>query len=626
MDGAENTRRTQLHNLPIPDGIEILNIGQIILRFENRSTFDVGSLCYLRRSECYQNIRKTETGKNVDPSSYSPNRAERIRQFVKYISEMIRYGGFRTDTVITKVKYFFSFVNWADQNDHSSALDDVENARSSIRAYFAFIRSRVVRSEITLNTGARIQSAVASILNDLLEINDISAGLATLYPNPASKNSTLPPGEDAQGKVLSICYSLFDGLSNLVLDNKEYPYPIKLPTYLGLPDDKLWIFPTTTWFQMPMVDTESRWSSGYNFAEGRLATLDEVQDANYPRDVVDNSRRQLHAANRNNHHPRRRQAAMNALNFYLVIFVADTGMNSAQVANLIWSADSEIKNDHQSFRTVKCRAGGKVVTFELPARAMPAFRKYLRLREYILNGVRSELLFFKRGANNLGEPVAIRNLLSTTYLTLQRIDPTLERILSRKWRAAKSDWLLRHTDPATTALLLQNTEKTVLESYAEGSVTAHFTEMGNFLDQITHAVIPSRPLERNEVKRTVGLCASFGEPIKIEKAVPVELDCKSTEGCLFCDKFRIHVDEVDIRKLLSYRYCLRQSSRFDDSNEEIAKLVRPIGQRIKALLSEMAKRSPALLSKVTKEVDEDGELDPYWARKLEMLIELGIAA
>ncbi len=626
MDGSEKTRHTQLHNLPLPDGVELLNIGQVLVRFENRSTFDVGSLCYLRRSARYENMRKVETGKNVDPSSYSPHRADRIRHFVKYVSEMIRFGGVRTETVITKVKYFFTFVNWADQNGHSGALDDVENARSSIRAYFAFIRSRVIRSEITLNTGARIQSAVASILNDLLEINDISAGLATLYPNAASKNSTPSPSEDAQAKVLSICHSLFDGLSNLVLDNKEYPYPIKLPTYLSLPDNKLWIFPTTTWFQMPRADKESRSNSGYNFTEGRLATLDEVQDAPIPREVVYNSRRQLQAANRNNYHPRRRQAAMIALNFYLIIFVAETGMNSAQVANLIWSTDSEIKNDHQSFRTIKYRAGGKVVTFELPVRAMPAFRKYLRLREYILNGVCSELLFFKRGANNLGEPVAIRNLLSTTYLTLQRIDPTLERILSRKWRAAKSDWLLRHTDPATTALLLQNTEKTVLESYAEGSVTAHLTEMGNFLEQITHAVIPSGPLEHNEVKRTVGLCASFGEPIKIEKAVPVELDCKSTEGCLFCDKFRIHVDEVDIRKLLSYRYCLRQSTRSDDSNEEIAKLLRPIGQRIEALLCEIAKRSPALLAQVTKEVDEDGELDPYWARKLEMLMELGIAA
>ena len=59
---------------------------------------------------------------------------------------------------------------------------------------------------------------------------------------------------------------------------------------------------------------------------------------------------------------------------------------------------------------------------------------------------------------------------------LRMIDPQLPKVTPRQWRAAKSDWLIRNKDPATAALLLQNSERTTLRAYAAGSESTHMQE------------------------------------------------------------------------------------------------------------------------------------------------------
>ncbi|ALX12003.1 hypothetical protein P350_10845 [Burkholderia cepacia JBK9] len=60
------------------------------------------------------------------------------------------------------------------------------------------------------------------------------------------------------------------------------------------------------------------------------------------------------------------------------------------------------------------------------------------------------------------------------------------------------------------------------------------------------------------------------------------------------------------------------------SEEEAKQLIEPIFFRIDGVLDEIRKRDAGLVSRIAQEVEEDGDLDPYWARKLEMLLELGV--
>jgi hypothetical protein len=212
------------------------------------------------------------------------------------------------------------------------------------------------------------------------------------------------------------------------------------------------------------------------------------------------------------------------------------------------------------------------------------------------------------------------------FKILQRIDPQLPKIMPRQWRAAKSDWLIRNTDPSTAALVLQNAEKTVLKSYTAGSETVHLEEMTLFLDKVSAVVVENGKVIEGSINCAVGVCSSYGAPHQISGEIAVQPDCKEQEGCLFCDKFKVHADEQDTRKLLSCRYCLQQSAHLAGSEERIQSMLGPILDRIQVILDEVSRRDETLVLRVTREVEVDGELAPYWSRKLEMLMDLGLVA
>lgn len=52
--------------------------------------------------------------------------------------------------------------------------------------------------------------------------------------------------------------------------------------------------------------------------------------------------------------------------------------------------------------------------------------------------------------------------------------------------------------------------------------------------------------------------------------------------------------------------------------------LKPYIARIDVLLGEISERDKNLVERITDEVENFGELTPFWARKLEMLTNLGI--
>jgi len=340
--------------------------------------------------------------------------------------------------------------------------------------------------------------------------------------------------------------------------------------------------------------------------------------------TVLNAKRRIETANADRQNSYRRIAAMLAHNAFIVLFLAHTGMNWSTVESLPWTGAHELGAERQGFRAIKYRAGGRLVSFEIQSEFLSAFRTFLRLRDYILDGEPFDSLFIAspNGGKHF-EPVK-QKAQSSIFDSLRRIDPSVPDIKSQQWRAAKSDWLLRKTDPATTATVLQNSEATVLASYAAGSATTHSEEFNAFFDKLQSAVLERGVAIPEGVTNAVGVCASFGKPNQVF-AAPVAPDCKAPEGCLFCDKFKVHADEKDTRKLLSCRYCIQQTAHMVVSEEHFQLLFGPLLQRISTLLAAIDAREPGLVTRIEEEVHE-GELDPYWNRKLEMLVDLELIA
>ncbi|MGD7198343.1 hypothetical protein ACQCQP_10765 [Ralstonia pseudosolanacearum] len=529
-----------------------------------------------------------------------------------------------------------TFLDWADANGHVDALNDASHARDAVWAYADVLREKVKTNALSLNTAAQYQREVVGFLSGYLERDDLAAGLNFLSTDPAVRESTVPPSEEVQARVLSLCYSLFEGLASLVVDGRRYPHQISLPAILGWPGNAMWVFPTTSWCMPPHFEAERPTSRfphwAYNFAEGRLATLAELQAAQathgyraLPLKQLQQAEVQVWAANADGRHTHRLTMGVHALNAFMVLFCSLTGMNWAQVIALPWSSDFEVSTPRQAFRAIKWRSGNRVVYFELPVGFMPAFRRYLALRDYLLDEQPCDLLFFRLGPKNLGPATLVKTNLSDVHHNFRRIDPKLPNLGTRKWRAAMSDWLIRKTDPATAALILQNSEPTVRQAYAAGSHQTHLDELSAYLEQVADVVIPPGA-DRAATDSAVGGCASFGNPVPITPAAPAAVDCSNAEGCLFCDKHRVHVDAQDIRKLVSCRHCVRRSASMFGSEEQVQEHLGPLLGRIQAILDEVSHHDTALVARVTKEVDEDGELDSYWGGKLQMLMSLGVTA
>lgn len=587
---------------------------------------DVGALCYLRREATSgHGPRRADGGRKVELSSLCQKRVGHMRALITHISDQVRHGAKRANTLHNLAQHFARFLTWADENGHSTLLDSDDAARRAIAAYADHTRERVTTHSISRDYGAVLQRGAFRLMEEFLGVENLTRGVNLLRKNSDTK-ATVPPSEASQVRTLLLCEALFDGLTALVLDAKPYPCQIGMPPHLGYPDNKMWVIPTAVWC-MPLARLDAKDSFGvFNYREGRLTTAQETiamgtyygKRKRY-REMFNAGQRLLDSANGDSRHWHRRFMGVMALNAFIALFLSRTGMNWEQAVELRWRPNDNdtVSTIRQKFRSIKHRAGGKEVYFQLPLKFMPVFKRFLQLRDYLLKDYPGfDRLFFTMGNRSVGLPTAVRSSLFITSQFLKRIDPTIDPITSRAWRAAKSDWLISRTDVSTTAQLLQSSERTVLTSYAAGTVAAHQGEMTAFLDRI---VLDSGTTLTGSSNGAVGACTSFGNPREISGAVAlVKPNCANPEvGCLFCDKFKVHSDEIDVRKLLSCRYCLSKTSHLARFHAQSGPLI----ERIQLILGEVHRRDPSLVPRIEQEVKE-GELDPYWASKYDMLLRL----
>jgi hypothetical protein len=593
--------------------MELLRPECTALRFAHGENVDVGALCYLATTKGAANRR------HVVQSSFEPRRRKDVRKVVSYVSELLG-SGCRSTSVAARLRCFLRFIRWADSSMHAKALRGEKEATEAFASYVTHLRERLRQGEITLITANLEQQETKNFLAGLLDLDTFARGLTLLVKDSRSCQVTVPPSEEAQSKVLALCGALFNGITTFVLGGLPYPHLLSMPQYLDWGSAGLWLFPAERMFSSPdeAPDLSSRNGGAFDYMTGALLTHEELRlrgpVADHRRRSIESAHHRIGEANSNRRHIYRLRLAEIAHGAFFLMFLAQTGMNLAQAKTLRWADDYAVGAERQHFRAIKARAGGRQVVFEIPTEFLNSFKRFLALRQFLCAESSSDWLF----------PHRPDKMIFGAYRQLRRIDPQLPQIAARQWRAAKSDWLLRHTDVSTTALVLQNSERTVLKAYAGGTESGHLEEMTSFLAQVSAAVVPADDVLERSSPCAIGSCTEQGNPVAIQPLVPATPDCRKTEGCLFCDKFRVHADERDTRKLLSCRYCIEQTSHLFQSEEQYQTTAGPVLARIEQLVAEIGKRDPAMVTNVSREVLDEGELDPYWASTMQMFMELGV--
>lgn len=617
--------------MPLTEGTTLLRPERALLKWEgisNRS--DIGQICYLTRDTS----STRHTRHTFDHTSFSSERAKVVRMLVKQLSERLTLGAMRPNTVYLALRGVLDFANWADRLGLHQVLCDEKATAEAVHRYFREKREQVSLGNLNHNTVARLQPNLLSMLRELFRNDDFCADARVLRQQHYAYAPTVVPDAEAQAALLAWADALFSSISTLVLDFK--PYPVRVTTARG---ENLCLVPHT---HGRGEGHDSNGLFGWNLETGQLRTREELTrrlaeaGAKNPRHrswgIARLTAKHLTAANEDVQSPIRRSHASMAASCFAALFLAETGVSLAQLLAMKWSPElaaslRDASVVRQKFREVKYRAGGMEVTFTVSLAFMPKLKAYLALRKYLVQDADCDTLFVV-----VGHHAQLRRLtgLSTQFLDrlysrLGTLGIVLPRISARQWRAAKQDWAVSNHGPVVAARLMGHSLATALRSYSNGTDTAHKAEMGAFLASVEKTVLKAGNDPAGSIKSAVGVCIEFHKPAPIAASVTVQPDCRSTEGCLFCDQYRVHADATDIRKLLSCRHCIRLASGRAGSFEQYESSFGAVLRRVEFLLNELCKRDAALVGQIEHDVDIDGNLDAFWSTKLDQLYELGVA-
>lgn len=632
--------------LPLPKEYVLLHPEQTVLVYGVGISVDVGHLSF---SSIETRIRRRGKAYRVVPSSFQSSRADLVRKIITYLVLRFERADFRPITSATHARRVVEFVRWCLTNENETAFSTSASTERALLAYVDFLRERIRTGSLSPNTAGPMQSDVHVFCKEFHKNHELGRRLRPIDKGQRYSTPTETPDEDTVSRVLALAQTMFHELSSLALDFQLFPHPIPMPRYLDFTNNILWYFPR----KKPFMTAEDRRISAIgqsprkfrpiDFENGRIfapneivhqyprlqAKQDGTQSFDWPTAVrrAEEANNKIRAANSNKVDVYRLEAAMKAHNAFLILFAADTGMNEAVLNDCPYSESFIVTEGRPNFRTIKFRAA-KEITFEISTALLPQFRRFLELRNYLLEGRPFDYLFLTFGydlsQNRKPRKMGLK-MLYRAYDVLERIDPSLKLVLTRQWRINSADFYIRRGDTNIAAAIMQNSERTLQAYYAQGNSTTTTVEFTNFFSKVKSQI--TSITKKTYASGKLAGCREPGAPQPADEGAKFDPDCRRLGGCLFCDKFIVHADETGLRKLISCKYLINACRRLSESEESFqAQFGEPLA-RIDAFLQEIKGTSDhtrSLAQRVEFEVIEDEILDPHYQYKLDQLVNLGL--
>jgi hypothetical protein len=641
-------RKANFLDLPLPKGYVLLHPEQTVLVYQPGTSVDIGNLCFASIEE---KVRRRGKAYRVVTSSFIPSRISLVSKIISYLSSRFEREEFRPLTDATHARRVVEFIRWCLNNGREDVLSTREQTERALLSYADHLRERIRSGSLSPNTAGPMQSDSHAFCKEVHQDQNLARRLRPIDRGLRFSIPTETPDEKSVSRVLALANALFNDLSALALDFSPFPHPIRVPEYLNLPKNTLWYFPG----RKPFLTAEDRRLAAtgkprkkfrpIDFENGRIFETEAIIHQYPPRKAkldgtqsldwrtasrsVNEAHRKIKLANSNRHDEFRIEAGMKAHNAFLILFAADTGMNAAVLNDCPYSEDLAITEGRPNFRTIKFRAS-KEISFEISTSLLPQFKRFLQLRSYLLDGIGFDKLFFTFGYN-LGITRQPRKmglkLLYPAYDVLERIDPSLSFVMPRQWRINSADFYIRASDTHTAAAIIQNSERTLQKNYAQGSSATAALELTNFFKEVRSQISQ----EASDVPSNGKLagCREPGFPQAADPHTTTEPDCRKLGGCLFCDKFVVHADETDLRKLMSCKYLINTCKHLSQSGDSYQAHFGEVISRIDAILHEIKNISDNIFNlakRIEFEVNEDQILDPHYQYKLDQLINLGVSS
>ncbi len=636
-------RPTVTIELPLDKHTRILHPEQVILRVAN-NYLDIGALCYSVRSD---KVRDASQPREVVVGSLLKQRPKQILQLIKALSNLKTDGGKSLATTGAYARRIFQFMDWADAKKLHNCLAGDEATRNCFRSWATDTHERYRRQQFGEGSHNTRLSYVCELLEAATGIENLMQGIRKVKQRNTPNGGTEPLALHDFTHAVALNQCLFDGLCDLVLDKRPFPYRLDLPLSLGWTENHLWLFPTAMWRLPPhLQDDTIRAKMGnnaswcYDYKNGRLSTVVEIEhrykgQSQYQRQhsakqSIRRAAALLIEANSDAQHTWRFTLGMHAQRAFLFLFFCNTGSNYQVVRDLETNGSVNINVQNQKFRGIKWRASGKEVTLVAPATFMPRLRRFMELRDYLLQGRKTPYLFFSCGNRNNSPPaqIGIGDLDRHYSRLLLEIDPQLPKMGARTLRASVDDYYLQLHDSVVAAAVMGHTVETEQKKYASGSSNNHHDEMTLFMTSVSESARRQRVIPPQNVTADTppleegGRCNAFGHPEALAEHAPIQPDCKDSQGCLFCNHRVLIAGEEDARKVASAAYVMEQLILGPKHEEALRPSIAKCDEDLKKIAA--FPNCHDMVEKVRKDVYERENLTPFWADKYQLFLELGI--
>lgn len=602
-----------------------------------KKPLDIGSWAYFIRGK--NESVNDDRGTPVVRASFVKSRRELI---VRVLNSFV---GQRDTTVLVRFRLLEYFIDWLNLNGYREVFASEVDAQRAYRDYTAHLNHQIAHQQWKTASAVNAQSHVATIIELLYPESShyILAGTVSIRRERGSAAASSAHVE----LYRDVCLAISQQLSDFVLTNMPYPWVVNIRDY------EVVVFPSRVGAVGPFKESPL----SYNASARRIATTDEYYAAcdrlarkrPFKSEValtLESARANLQAANEDSRHWHRLNAAGLAAKSYAALFLMITGATPTEFAQFSYSDALEVEKSpiKKELSAVKFRAGGKSTLYNIGRDAgLPLLKQYLKLREWILDGVKHERLFFTmpefnqlRSSKKVLAELHVTQAITTLHRTISGVflDPKVPRLSPRKMRKYKSNGM--HTaglSPSSVAASLNHTEAVNLSTYADATPEQLEAEFGQFWQAIRHAAHVVRERSQAamgvEIATAAGHCDGFNQPIPVDDlgTVAIEPNCRTQYGCLYCEHYICHSDEEDIHKLLSLQYVINAVRKFASDAAHVEALYKELSIRIELILEVLGDRSDVvkqLVEATRVKVLEYGELTAFWEARLSRYEKMGV--
>lgn len=553
-----------------------------VLRLGNGKQVYAFQWCYLSRDG-----EQRGSVKSFDASSLSEKRVKAMPSAMERISKWLRFINARPRTVEETIASLGMLLFWVDRRQHArlfeEILRDANIALEALKGYHTYLRDRVQTHRLQPSTAAQREQKAIACLSEIHGI-DYRDYIEPLQSTNTSRKGTKVPDSQSVGEFSSTLQAIFDSASDIVL--KDRPVPSERLLRISATDDCKTIKLPSGYGPLKLMELVCVAYAGLVFVDSG-ANLSVIKEYEEPEDL-------------------------------------DEQLTKPDRINLTQKA-------------VKFRAGGKEVEVHLSATTMTRLRTYLQVRQKLVtslccNDIAPMFIQCSYDSDKLmGEPTNICALSENFLIYLRRkatrTGASLPSVTLRQLRTYKQQELVRRAPVAVAAKVMGHSVATAIQAYCKAQDATRRGEIGEYLGSLQKTVLEASESiqERSHQKIIpIGLCTDHGKPSHTNSATLVAPDCSKVEGCFFCDNYRLHADEEDMRKLMSCRRVLQRIVPLNGDSIRAERVYTVLVDRIDSLLGELKRRQPQTFETVRVDIEERGQLTRYWTNKLQQLHILGM--